>query len=405
MKEKIIERIYLIKNEIDQFQKSSKNISLLSGISGIPIFNLLFYRLTENIGLKKEIDFLLLKIIDVINENEINCNYSNGLIGIAKMFDFVLKSNISDVKLKNDIAKVLFQFDKIILRESIQNTKTVNDIDYLHGTFGAALYLIDRITNETENNFKIKVIKLFEVLADIVIKDIKDSLLVENLDLLYDSAHRTNCGLAHGYVSHILIFLKFLKFFPQNKKVNIAFKESISHLLRFENESDSKISKFPSIAVNKKTAEYDIALGWCYGDQTISFCLYKASLVLQDVNLMNKSIKLAYRNLERSRNNRSFPYQNFDAGFCHGLSSIAYLHKKWYLFTNDKLFLTEYQRLLCEILNFGNKYNGFPKFNGDKGYQNTIGLLDGSIGVGVVLLDSLLTNQIDHWESFFLLDI
>ena len=90
------------------------------------------------------------------------------------------------------------------------------------------------------------------------------------------------------------------------------------------------------------------------------------------------------------------------------MSSIAYVHKKWYYISGEKKFYDLYSKFISEILDFGKRnvgIAGYQKYVSNNQYEDSIGFLDGAIGVGIVLTDYLLEdNSTINWDQFFLLD-
>lgn len=408
MNDLILRKINLINKYIDSTLDGNSDISLFNGLGGMPIFYYLQYKLSNDEKYIKKIHDLFEKIIGLINETDIKISYCNGLIGVAHMFNYIRKKGVLEIEALEDIEEALLTIDSTIIDFSIENTWTIDDSDFLHGSFGAAFYLIERLQDNQDELFKEKVILLVEKLAQIVILDVEKTKKVKGLIDYDDDTHLTNCGLAHGNVSHILIFSKFLENVPENELIKNALIDTVECLLGFETESENSFSKFPGIAVNKITANYNISLGWCYGDQTISLALYKASKILNRKDLEEKAFYLAYANLKRNSGEKMFRTQKYDACFCHGLSSVAYIHKKWYLISKDEIFFKEYERYILDILNFGENQKGiagYQKFAGKDGYIDCVGFLDGVLGIGTVFLDYLLEFDDCGWDNFFLLDV
>lgn len=409
MKNEILIKIDAINNYIDENIKSNKDISLCNGIGSFPIFYYLQFKLSNDKQFINKIHDLIFRIIQIINESEITLSYCNGIIGVAHVFNYLKKQNILNHETLVDIEDALFTIDENVVDYSISQTETIEDIDFLHGAFGAALYLIERVEDNSNVIFRDKVVQLFEILSNIVLEDIQNTKSVSDLIDFNEHTHTTNCGLAHGHISYIIIFSKFLKKFPQNILIREVLEKSVNTVLEFESNDKSKFSQFPSIAVNKLNANYSTNLGWCYGDQTISLGLHTASDVLNDNFLKAKALDLAYKNLERNSIGKIFSNSDkFDACFCHGLSSVAYIHKKWYLISKNKDFYKEYEKLISDVLNFGENKKGiagYQKYLGDGTYINSIGLLDGAIGIGMVLIDYLLEFEDCGWDNFFLLDV
>lgn len=367
----------------------------------------MMYILTNEEKYLNKIINLLNEITERLNNEEYGLTYCDGLTGISFMFHFLNEKNILTQEVKAEIEDSLTFLDECLLEYAMNNTSNIQETDFLHGAFGTVHYLNERISNGNLNNeIKASSLLLFEKVARLVIDDVNLSNNVATLKDIDENSHKTNCGLAHGNVSNILIFAKLVNNFPQNEIITKAFRMSIECLLSFENDIDDELSLYPSIAVNKSSAVYNIPLGWCYGDQTISLALHYASRLLKDKKLENKALKLAERNLETIISAKMFPTPNYDAAFCHGLSSIAYLNKKWYNFTGDEKYLTLYEELIMDIINKGNHedvISGYKKVINHDVFEYSIGFLDGSLGIGIVLIDYLLEHD-ENWDRFFLLN-
>ena len=178
-------------------------------------------------------------------------------------------------------------------------------------------------------------------------------------------------------------------------------------LLGFQTTDDTTLSAFPSIAVNQKTALYDIPLGWCYGNQTLSYGLYIASLVLNDQSINESAKSIAHRTLRRDTFEKAYS-KNTDAGFCHGASSLAYLQKKWGqlpMILNLKGYIKSSFKFLCLKETTIKGWQGYRKYLGNNKYESAIGLLDGIVGIGIVFIDAIIEDEKNiNWPSFFLLD-
>lgn len=409
MNKKVLNKINEISDHIDLRIKNNNDISLINGIGSLPVYYFLMFKLTNDNKFINKIHTSLDKIIDIINETDTQISYCNGLIGVAYMFNYIKNKNVLTSESLTDIEDALLILDETILELSLAKTKNIEDVDFLHGSFGGALYLIERYSEDSNQMFKNKVKDLFEKLAQIVLDDIKKTKKVSNLVNSDESTHKTNCGLAHGHPSYIIIISKFMeKVSVENQMIKDALTASIDCLLGFQSIDENSFAQFPSIAVNRATSQYNIPLGWCYGDQTISLALYKASVILKSESLRQKALDLAYTTLRRDSIDKIFPTSKYDAGFCHGLSSVAYINKKWFILSKDEVFYKQYEKYIVDIINYGNKnigVAGYQKYLGKDRFIDSIGFLDGAIGIGIVLIDYLLGFEDEGWDSFFLLDI
>lgn len=404
----ILEKIEQLTKDIENVTDSSNELSIFTGISGLPIFYYLKYLVTGNEENVSKIHAVLERIFIIINESEIPLSYCNGISGVGHMLNYIEKTGILNPEAQQDIREALNDIDELIIEVSAGNSSSISDTDFLHGSFGAAFYLLERLKQKPEDlDFREKVIQLMETLADIVQFDIEQGKEVEHITEIAENLHTTNCGLAHGHISYILIFAKFLELVPDNDFVRQALASSVACILKFRSKDATSFAEFPSIAISPATANYSISLGWCYGDQTIALGLCKAAEILKNEELKTAATEIAYKSLERKTVDQIFPIPIVDGAFCHGLSSIAYNHKKWHKITKDPEFEKEYTQKINEILTLGNNphgIGGYQKYMGKGEFEDAIGFLDGGMGIGVVLLDYLLGDKDYGWDNFFLLD-
>ncbi|AZI38612.1 lanthionine synthetase LanC family protein [Epilithonimonas vandammei] len=405
-----------IERAIDQNwnkQPYISDLSLLTGISGIPIFYYMLYHYNNDPKYLNKIDEVLNAIFERLNEGEetIPKTYCLGLAGIAYMLNFLDRSE----NVKIDLAESLQVLDEILLDtidyflsyiDNIEKEFIMEQADFLHGVSGIAHYFLSRDKKETYSE---KITALLEKLAEIVEWDYQRAIEVKDIEHITTDMHKTNIGLAHGHISFILLFSKYLELFSHNNRVKQALESSVKTVLLFKNEQADGFCLFPSIAVNKKTARYNIHLGWCYGDQSVSYGLYKAGLILNDENLITISKEIALSTLKRdSLKTALLNEDSCDAGFCHGTISVAYYHKKWYLITGDTRFLELYKKFTQFTLSLSNEEKGLAGYlkNAEAGDKKAaLGLLDGIAGIGVFFIDSLLNESSSvKWDSVFLIE-
>lgn len=91
--------------------------------------------------------------------------------------------------------------------------------------------------------------------------------------------------------------------------------------------------------------------------------------------------------------------------FCHGVSSVAYLNKKFYSLTKKNEYKSNYNKFLSEILTYDDSgYGGYKRYDSPHyGYINSLSTLEGVTGVGIFLIDSCLESD-DLIDKIFLLD-
>ncbi len=413
----VTQKLSEIEKEIDQNWNRKpyvSDLSLLTGISGVPIFYYVLYKYNKQPKYLEKIEEVINVIFEKLNNSSENIpkTYCLGLAGIGYMLNFLEESG----EIKNiDFADALEVIDEILIDtvnyflsyiDHIDDESKMEHIDFLHGVSGIAHYFLARNKNKI---YYEKITLLFEKLSEIIEWDYQKALEVKDIKEIKDGLHKTNIGLAHGHISFILLFSKFLENFPDNDKIRNALKTSVKTVLLFKNDSKDGFCLFPSIAVNKKTAFYNIHLGWCYGDQSVSYGLHKAGITLGDHNLVETSKQIALSTLKRDTLELALLNdESCDAGFCHGTVCVAHYHKKWYSITKDHRFLELYKKFTQDTLLIANKKDGlagYMKKNGTGGFESALGLLDGIAGIGICLIDSLLDeNTVLKWDSIFLID-
>lgn len=391
------------------------DLSLMTGIGGVPIFFYQLYKYTGDLRYIKDIEDVLYFIFDEINnsDKEINPTYCTGLAGVGFMINLLEKTEeLKYLELHEEletIDEVLFEVVDLFLQtiDNIDTNHKVEHIDFLHGMFGISYYLLERPHNC--DNMQ-KIILLFEKLAEIVMTECSFSYLTSNTTSWDENSYKTNLGLAHGHISYILIFCRFIERYSNNKIVRNAIQESVKTVFLFKNEKVLKNhSLFPSIAVNKQTANYNIHLGWCYGDQTVSYGLAKASQILEDVILKESALEIARSTLSRSDcKSALLDEKNCEMGFCHGTISVAYYHKLWLKLSGDEKFKNLYQIFKKETIKRGSLKKGlagYTKKDLNRNDISSIGMLDGISGIGTFLIDAVIKdNNSINWQSIFLLE-
>lgn len=398
-------KIFQIVNDLESTKIES--ISLMSGYSGLPLLYSALYDLESDPNFLKKINTSLNRLIEELNNrDDYGVSYCNGLTGSAFMMEILMKKNLVRKDLQNDIDENLNFIDDLVLEYALNNTNSFEEIDFLHGALGVLHYCLERtIRNKKLINDR-RIILLIEKICLFIQQNISEVDKFKYFRDVTDESPKFNCGLAHGHVSYILIFTNFLKIFGHNILVHKTLLSSINYILRFESKNQDTFSQFPGILTNHYDAKYNIPLGWCYGDQTISFSLLKASEYLNDNSLKLKAESIALKTVEREEINQIFPFGAFDCGFCHGLSSIAYMHKKWYLISGKEVFQKSYLKFIENILNESTSagIGGYQKIINYGKYEDRAGLLDGSIGIGIVLCDYLLEKNKNEWDKLFLLN-
>lgn len=215
-----------------------------------------------------------------------------------------------------------------------------------------------------------------------------------------------NLGLAHG-VPAILKILTTL----YNSNLDIA-KESIARLIRSTavflmnsgNKRPDAVSIYGGYLVPGTADKEEVSrLGWCYGDLGIGFTLYQAGKAIDDEEVAAYGEGLVLKTTERRSVAQTMV---MDAGLCHGTAGIAHMYHKMWHYTGNESFKEAAGFWIQETLNYAihkEHAAGFKKYNpASKQYETDHGFLEGSAGIGLVLLSYL--NGDCSWDPVLMLN-
>lgn len=402
LKEKIRYKLEEIEFGIDKEWRNHREISLMTGLGSVCLFYAQrdIFNQVKNPG--KKVELVLEPLFDEINSGNFVFSYCNGLVGAAFLINLLNKYNSIDRNTANDS---LSFFDDFILENSKQSFSNFEDIDFLHARMGVVHYFLER--NSMSKNVELDFKNLVHNVCEVVCEQVLLTESVRELSSYNDLTHITNFGLAHGHTAVILLLSKYLKKYGEDPIVRRSLEMSINCVISFKSKDDTSTSLFPAMGVNPQLSEYNVPLGWCYGDQTIAFGFSKASEIISTPMIASLAQETAFRTLRRDTFELALSDKS-DACFCHGATSLAYLNKLFYKKYRVEKFFHLYEKFTKVALDKGNDKEGiagYRNFLGFNKYESKIGLLDGVSGIGLFFMDALCNgkDQID-WQSCFLLE-
>ena len=365
--------------------KEQDSCGLMGGTLGELLFLLYYYDLTKERYILAYIFSKLDKIITMSNSyNKIGYSFSHGLSGIGWFIDVVKRKGLIDSS-SND---VLGSVDEVIFNHSLEDLKS-GYYDYISGSLGALVYFLRK---ESPPIHYIK--QYLEVLNQI--KQSKG-----NQFFLYENEKKISCnfGLSHGIPSIIAILL-----IAYEKKICTSLSHNlISGFVEFllsnmhtpENKGDTYFSystDFPARPTR---------LAWCYGDLGVGYILYKTSIMLGAGQLEAKALEILSYTAKRSD-----PIQNwvFDACLCHGSAGIAYLFRKVYDISSDRVFADTSEYWYQKTIELGCNPDGIGGYLFQKkGLKLPVrGFLEGVAGIGISLISAYY--EVDTtWDEVLLL--
>ncbi|SHJ16467.1 Lanthionine synthetase C-like protein [Clostridium cavendishii DSM 21758] len=369
---------YMVKIREELYSTSSLNSSLFSGIVGVGFGVYFLYEKTLNY--KKFIDSLNELIVELV-QNEIENNIStlenvkvtdyDTIVGLAGVTGYLLLFKNEDY-IRICIEKIL----KYIVKLS-------DDIE-VHGHKVPGWYV------SSENQ-------------------------ILDADKKYYKRGNFNLGLAHGITGPLTILALALK---EGIEVS-GQKESISKILydlkRFRYRDENGDTYWPGILSFEEYIDGEVRqkktnrASWCYGTPGIARAMYISSSVVGDEEGMEISINAIECLCKMNEKEWGFNSPTF----CHGYAGLLAVVQAMYMDTGNIKFDVGREKILEKLLGFFDEESllGFydidlkDAINGNLELvkRNSMGLLDGVVGIALILL-SFIKPIKTNWMRIFMIN-
>lgn len=381
------ERIITILNKIssEQLTHNSKDfISIASGETGILLFEVLYQNFK---GTNKD-SAIIVERINQLAEKSFLPNSILFKASVNWFFEYLFKQKLIS---KKDL-QLLISNENELSSYSIKLLELGN-YDFFHGSLGIAYYLVSSKRESLMSFYK----NYFNILEQLIsISSFKRTIPYYDIQAKSIDPERSNLGLSHGIPSIIKYCIQCfeMKIFPEQAK-------SIAYVLinfLFDNINDDHSQcHFPNLVEFNKKKDEMSRLAWCYGDLGIAYILFQAGKTFKDTNIEAQALKMLFHTT--SRHDFKDTLIN-DAGLCHGSAGIVHIYNRMWHYTKDNRFLENRDKWLEVTLSSAelNEEKGvFKSYNPfQKSYITNYGLLEGSAGIGLILL-SLLTEDF-NWD-------
>ena len=383
--------------EIESFLNDLGTISLLGGNSGLVIFYLNLFKLTENEAFYLKAEALLQNIINTLNIKNHSFDLGAGYSGVFWMLKYASNNNF--INLETDF------FDSNMERHlKLYSSDNLKDkkFDFLYGGLSPCLFFLEK-NNINDNNYYKDLIHLLET------NSIEDSNGIYWKNTIFtkreDFDKEINLGLAHGIPSIIYFLVKIYSLGIEKEKSITLIEKSINWLLAIKNmDKNSNLSVFPSSIMKGESIKYNSRLGWCYGDLGIASVIWQAGKVTNNKKWKEEAIEIMIRSTKRRNLEDNFV---IDAGICHGTAGIAQIFNRFYWETNLPEFKETANYWINETLKMAYHKDGLAGYKiwtgREDGWINGSGLLEGIIGVGLALI-SHISNEEPIWDRCLLLN-
>lgn len=368
-------------------------MSLLSGNAGIQLFDYLYAEKGNPIN-----EHAFQNDIEQLAEQSLTFSFPtfcNGFSGINWYFKFL---NAKEVLSDEDV-KILCYRDRELENISLEMLKQGN-YDFLHGAVGIAYYLLYSPETTSKNYYADFFSGLDSLIDASANKDAIPNYDYKTNGIIPDEI---NLGLSHGIPSVLKFSIQCLKQGICREKSQKLAQQLAGYLLAHTNR-DTASSYFPyTISSTEKHRDEVSRLAWCYGDLGVGIVLYQAGVILQDAHIVDFSIQVL---LDSTKRRNMTEAMIADAGICHGTSGVAHIYNKMWHYTQDPTFKEARDHWIQKTLEFGvypDGIAGYKRYTGESDkYENDWGLLEGSAGIGLVLLSYLTGNF--SWDYCLMLN-
>jgi lantibiotic modifying enzyme len=358
------------------------NFSLLSGDTGIALFLAYFYKCSN-------CEFARKRVLEIIEQVRNSMDYANlrlsdglsGQLWTIKQIEDLLEMDLGSQTLAKELIDSL--------NEHAQEIQKSDQLDLLHGLLGIELCLSRFKEGE----------KLSPHLDQAFLKHSKED---DHGVYWYESLGEgsvINLGLAHGQASHLCYLAERVQ--ADNCVSKPQFKNLIRDGIKFLESCRLKnaLSEFPSFLEDKRLGPSRLA--WCYGDLGVGIAYLKCAESTNDASLYQSGLEILKKTTLRKKENESGVQ---DLGFCHGSAGLCHIYDYLFRITSDEIFLRSSSHWLQYTLQrLFEKENTYRAYLGpNEGWVESVGLLNGLAGIGLVILNQIFPG-LSRWEEIFYL--
>nr|WP_294894827.1 lanthionine synthetase C family protein [uncultured Pedobacter sp.] len=361
---------------------------LMSGNAGLAIYYFYLFKLFKKKVYLQRSRVLIDEAISSLEKDDFTFDFSNGLSGIFWAYQHLINQGLTPInKISNqsEINNHCQQF--------CRNAFNSQNLDILYGSIGPNILFLEQEDAHKSYKFVEENIKL------LVDSSISEGVCIKWPNNFLNDSNEIDLGMPHG-ISGILSFLTVCyKKGISRKTVFHLIHGCINFLERSGNPPDFH-SWFPS-----KVGDFSPSnsrLSWCYGDLTVCKSIWNAGAITGKKSWCKLSIDI----LTKSCGRLDFEETGVvDSGICHGSFGVAHLYNRVYQRTHIEEFrkagihwFNKYLNLERSDLNKSLKILNSE----NKGRDESIGLLTGSIGIELTLI-SAFSDISPSWDRCLLL--
>ncbi|MCK8524164.1 lanthionine synthetase C family protein [Aquimarina sp. D1M17] len=369
----------------------NKQIGVLSGISGISLFQFYYSKFKDNDEYADKAAETITKALESINEGYVYPTFCDGIAGAAWVVEILKEEEfieLDDDFLSSGIDEYLVRMMKSDIEEG--------NFDFLHGALGYGYYFYKRYLKTTSNDLKIG----YKKHLDYLINCLKETAKSHSNGIWWESVLKReeglkgcNLSLSHGMSSTINFLARLAEHDDFKEDIIGLIRQASYYLTSCKNTDSSLTASFPNWVLNEQPENGGSRLAWCYGDLGIGMSLLRAAEVLEDKELYQNALEVLLRSTKRTDIKEAGVV---DAGLCHGSYGILQIYNHLFKKTKHKDFKDAADFWIKEAISMDfhkDGYAGYMLWRGggeDKvTWKPEINLLEGIAGIGLSILSYL----------------
>jgi lantibiotic biosynthesis protein len=369
--------------------------SLLGGGLGLSLYFFSRYQAwekEEDAG--KAADWLerAVEQLDGTKHSLFGSSFAAGGSGLGYMMQLLYKHGVVEFDLEEDLAEL----DEFLFNQALQQIKTSNNHDFLHGALGVVHYFAQRLPEEKMENYIRQLLGLF--IAKVI--EEPEGTWFRNFVIVENDPDDINFSLSHGNASFLIILMNAWEKGIKLPAIPNLVTKGVELMLHYRQDVDYEnnfYSSFP--ATVKSHTKTDMLLSprmaWCYGDLNVVLLLYRAAAFCSRPEWAKIADEIGALTTQR-RTTESTAVS--DSHFCHGAGGLVQFYDSLHRVSGG---LPAYREAKEFWLNWILKSLPQELENGAI-MEKQSELLEGVVGVALVLLYVQHPEKINWQESLLL---
>ncbi|WP_298542115.1 lanthionine synthetase C family protein [uncultured Aquimarina sp.] len=398
LKEKLKEIHHILKENY----ADKEHLGVLSGISGISLFQFYYARFVEDEQIADIGVAVISETIQRMNDGYSFPTFCTGIAGAGWVLELLNEEEFIDI----DNDELLSDLDNYLL-ESMESDIKNEYFDFLHGAIGYGYYFLKRYQNTASEPLRHQYKEyLFQL-----IKALRKSSHTNERGVFWkyelhkkDNLHGTNLSLSHGMASVINFLSRLYQYQDFQEYVKDLLIGAVDFIISYKYPGESQSSFFPSWVYPEMEKYTNSRLAWCYGDLGMGISLWKAGKALDN----GEYKELAIQTLKNSTKRRDVEEARInDTGLCHGVFGIITMFNYMYKETKELIFKETADFWMEEALKmdtYKDGYAGYKQWRGDQEeWKNEANLLEGIAGIGLSMISYLAPSE-NQWNQCLMIN-